>query len=239
MCQFKSAIVLRDESAKGGFKLLLSPWTESHSELCTIFKLNDTATARLYFARVEFSPPSMETAHQVETYKLRIDEERTPEWFSDEIRELVTLKLAAYIKSIIVTGNVALLIGGQFILAGSAKIECAKACVITAMLESSNVGLMLESSNVGEMWESSNVGEMWESSKVGEMWESSNVGEMWGSSNVGLMRGSSNVGEMWGSSKVGEMWGASNVGLMRGSSNVGVMRESSKVGENHTTNKTK
>lgn len=88
MCQFKSAIVLRDESLKGGFKLLLSPWTESHSELCTIFKLKDGS--RLNFARVEFSPESMDKAYLPETYKLWIDEGRTPEWFTEEMNEAVS-----------------------------------------------------------------------------------------------------------------------------------------------------
>ena len=93
MCQFKSGIVLRDESSKGGFRLLMSPWSESHSELCQIFKLNDTAKAKLYFARVEFSPPSMDVAYKPETYKLKIDEERTPDWFDDEMKEKVSEKV--------------------------------------------------------------------------------------------------------------------------------------------------
>ncbi|HYB97500.1 MAG TPA: hypothetical protein VEC57_00005, partial [Candidatus Limnocylindrales bacterium] len=133
MCQFKSAIVLKDESAKGGFKLLMSPWTESHSELCVIHKLNDTAKARLYFARVEFTPSSMDKAHLVDEYKLRIDEERTPEWFDDDMKVAVTDKLRAYIKSIIVEGDVQLLIGGQFIIAPGAKVESAHSMVINAI----------------------------------------------------------------------------------------------------------
>jgi len=133
MCNFKSGIVLRDEKEKGGFKLLMSPWTESHSELCQIFKLNDTANAKLYFARVEFSPPTMETAHLVDGYKLKIDEARTPDWFSEEIKENVAAKMAAYIKSIIVSGDVDLLIGGQFIIATGARIGSAKAMVINAI----------------------------------------------------------------------------------------------------------
>jgi hypothetical protein len=52
MCEFKSGIVLRDKKEKGGFRLLMSPWTESHSELITIFKLNDGKM--LHFARVEW-----------------------------------------------------------------------------------------------------------------------------------------------------------------------------------------
>src|ERR1700743_2772125 len=105
MCNFKSAIVMRDEGSKGGFRLLLSPWTESHSELETIFKLKEKA--RLNYAKVEFTPDDMAKAHLVETYKLTIDQERTPEWFDDEMKEKVTEKLSDYIKSIIISGDVA------------------------------------------------------------------------------------------------------------------------------------
>ena len=81
MCNFKSAIVVKEPRNKGGFQLLMSPWTESHSELITIHKLKDDA--RLKFARVEFTLKSMDEAYLPETYTLRIDEERTPAWFDD------------------------------------------------------------------------------------------------------------------------------------------------------------
>ena len=199
MCQFKSAIVLKEPRNKGGFQLLMSPWTERHSDLIQMYNLKDDG--RLKFARIEFCPPSLKTAHLVETYKLRIDEERCPDWFDEEMKSAVGEKMTAYIKSIIVSGDVNLLIGGQFIIAPNVKVQSTKACIINAMIDS----------NVGEMWESSNVGEMWGSSNVGVMRESSNVGVMRESSNVGVMRGSSNVGEMWESSNVGVMWGSSKV----------------------------
>ena len=189
MCEFKSGIVLRDESLKGGFKLLMSPWTESHSDLIQMYNLRDDS--RLRFARVEFKPPTMDDADKPDTYKLRIDEDRCPEWFDDEMKESVSDRMRTYIKSIIIKNDVCLLIGGQFILSGKAKIETAKNCIITAMLDSSNVGEMRDSSNVGVMRDSSKVGEMRDSSNVGEMWDSSKVGVMLDSSNVGVMRDSS------------------------------------------------
>ena len=131
MCQFKSGIVVKDESAKGGFRLLMSPWTESHSELITIHKLKDGA--RLTFARVEFSPDDMKNAYLPEKYKLTIDEARTPDWFDTDMKEKVADKMRDYIKSIIVSGDVELLIGGQFIIAPGAKVESAKAMVINAI----------------------------------------------------------------------------------------------------------
>ena len=109
----------------------MSPWTESHSELCQIFKIKDGS--RLSFARVEFSPPSMDTAHLLDGYKLKLDEERTPNWWTDEIKDSVIEKMRAYVKSIIVDGDVQLLIGGQFIIAPGAKVECAKEMVINAI----------------------------------------------------------------------------------------------------------
>ena len=139
MCNYKSAIVLRDESAKGGFKLLLSPWTESHSELCQIFKLNDKASARLYFARVEYSPKDLSKAHDISTYSLKLDEERRPEWWTQEIREDVAEKLKAYVKTIIVNDARDLLIGGQFVLGPKAQIQTVKECVINAMVDGSTV----------------------------------------------------------------------------------------------------
>jgi hypothetical protein len=228
MCNFKSALVIRDESRKGGFELFLSPWTEHHSTLMVMRGIKDGD--RINCARVEFSPPDLSTADKVETYKLRLDEDRKPEWWSDEMAESVAKKMAVYIKSIIISGDAAILIGGQFILASNAKVESAENCIITAMMESSQVGTMRDSSKVGTMWGSSQVGTMMGSSKVGTMRESSQVGEMWESSQVGEMWESSQVGEMMGSSQVGTMMGSSKVGTMRESSQVGEMRESSQVG---------
>src|ERR1035437_6684829 len=131
MCQFKSGIVIKDGKEKGGFKLLISPWTESHSELVTLFKLNDDKM--LHFARVEFSPKELSEAYKPETYSLKIDGDRTPEWFSDEMKEKVADKMRAYIKSIIVSGDVELLVGGQFIIAPGAKIEKADCMVINVL----------------------------------------------------------------------------------------------------------
>ena len=131
MCEFKSALVVKDGKEKGGFRLLLSPWTESHSELETIFNLRDGA--RLNWAKVEYKPGDMAFAYLPERYKLTIGEQRTPDWFDDEMKEKVTAKMDANIKSIIVTGDVRLLIGGQFIIAPDCKIECAHTMVISAM----------------------------------------------------------------------------------------------------------
>jgi len=236
MCQFKSAIVLKEPRNKGGFQLLMSPWTDSHSDLIAIHKLRDDG--RLRFARVEFSPTSMATADKPETYALEIDEDRTPDWFSDEMRDAVAEKMRTYIRSIIITEPVDRLIGGQFILADGAKIKTAKNCLIESMLCNSTVNVMLANSTVNSMWgkskvnsmrDNSMVNSMWanstvnsmrDKSMVNAMWDNSTVNSMWDNSMVNAMRDNSKVNAMRGNSMVNSMWGKSTVKEMRGNSKV-------------------
>ena len=181
MCQFKSAIVVHDERCKGGYRLLMSPWTESHSELMTIHQIKDGS--RLNFARVEFSPPSMEVAHLPDGYVLKIDEGRTPDWFGAEMKDRVTDEMRDYIRRMIVSGDVELLIGGQFIVAPGAKVECAKAMVINAIC----------GGTVSEIWGGTvseicggTVSEIW-GGTVLEIWGGT-VLEIWGGT-VSAIRG--------------------------------------------------
>jgi len=209
MSQFKSAIVLKGPRNKGGFQLLMSPWTDSHSDLIAIHKLRDDG--RLRFARVEFSPASMATADKPETYALKIDEDRTPDWFSDEMRDAVAEKMRTYIRSIIITEPVDLLIGGQFILATGAKINTSKNCIIESMLANSMVNVM---------WDNSTVNAMRSNSTVNAMWNNSTVNEMLANSTVNEMRDNSTVNVMWANSKVNVMWANSKVNVMRDNSTV-------------------
>ena len=181
MCNYKSAIVRRNEASKDGFDLLFSPWTESHSELCTIFHLQDGA--RLNYAFVEFSPPSLETAYLVETYKLRLDENRAPDWWSAAMREAVADRMRAYIASIIVHGDVDLLIGGQFVIAPGANIKRAKAMIISAMC----------GGTLTEMW-GGTLTAMWGGTLTAM--HGGTITKMWGGTLTAMHGGT--LTEMWG-----------------------------------------
>jgi hypothetical protein len=204
MCNFKSGIVLRDGKEKGGFKLLMSPWTESHSELITIHKLRDDG--RLRFARVEFSPPSMDTAHILAGYKLKIDEGRTPDWFDDTMKSAVTERMAAYIKSIIVDGPVELLIGGQFIIAPGASIQVAKEMKISAIC--GGTVSEIRGGTVSAIW-GGTVSAIW-GGTVSEIWggtvseiRGGTVSAIWGGT-VSEIRGGT-VSAIWGGT-VSAIW---------------------------------
>ena len=165
MCKFKSGIVLRDERNKGGFALLMSPWTESHSDLIAMNDLRDDG--KLRFARVEFSPPSYAELHLPEKYALRIDERRTPDWFDEEMKAAVADKMRGYIKSIIVTDDRKILIGGQFIVCGQAKICEVKTCAIQSVSGSASIGSVYGSARIDFVYGSASIDYVYGSASIG------------------------------------------------------------------------
>ena len=185
MCKFYSAIVLKNGD------IIHNPWTTSHQDLIEEFNINDNNGYTQRFVKIEFYPEDQNDIDDETKYVLRVDENETPDWFT-EIIDSVTEKMMVIIKNMIIKNQTLKVLTGKCIILSNSKVDkmIASKCYV---MKSSNVGEMRESSNVGEMWGSSNVGEMWGSSNVGEMWGRSNVGEMRESSNVGEMRGSSNV----------------------------------------------
>jgi hypothetical protein len=84
-----------------------------------------------------------------------VDQDIIPEWWDDAMREDATRKLRAIVARAIVTEDRTMLLGGTWVLGGSANVNRAVSVRIVSM---------------------------WDSSQVGEMWDSSQVGTMGGSS---------------------------------------------------------
>jgi len=131
MCRPFSAIVLQSPRDKGGFRLLMSPYTDSHSDLITLHDLKDAG--RLTFARIEFTPPDWKTAHLVESYALRLDEERAPAWWTEETAEAVTEQMRAHVSRCIITDARPLLLGGKWIIGPGADVGRADFANIIAL----------------------------------------------------------------------------------------------------------
>jgi hypothetical protein len=172
MCKFKSAIVVKDAKQKGGFRLLLSPWTDSHSDLIDLHSLRDDG--KLRFARIEYSPPDMSAAHLPEKYKLDIDEERTPAWFDEDMKAAVAEKMDFFIKSILVNGEVALLIGGQFIIAPGAKIGRVKNAFVASVLDA-RIDHVFDSANIGSVYDSAKIDHVSGNAKIGSVSDSARI----------------------------------------------------------------
>jgi hypothetical protein len=200
MCQYKSGIVLRDEREKGGFKLLISPWTESHSDLIAMHKLNDGKL--LHFARVEFYPESMSDAHLVEKYALHIDEERKPEWLDDEMFSAITERMSNYIRSIIVTGDINILIGGQFIVAPKCKVECVKTCVISAVLGDATISGVRDNAKISGVWDNAKISDVWDNAKISDVRDNATISDV---------RDNATINGVWGSAKISGVRGSATI----------------------------
>jgi len=97
MSNFKSAVIVYDISAQDRFHILMSPWTDSYEDICNSLSFENTSGTTNAIIHVEFSPSSMDKAHLIDDYKLKIDESQIPGWFDAEMRERVSSRMRAYI----------------------------------------------------------------------------------------------------------------------------------------------
>ena len=143
MCKFLSAIVKRDG------KVVYHPVTDSHEDLVAFCGLSDKGLD--YFVRVEYTSDNL---HDLSTYKLRVDEESTPEWFEDH-REMVVKYLSDKLKGMLITGRREILLGGVWIIDGGE----------VGMLKGGRV-VILRNSTVREVLAGGTVQKVWAGGKI-------------------------------------------------------------------------
>ena len=74
MCQFKSAIILKDR--------VFIPDYDSHSDMLRELKIEDTrANAERLFVRAELVPKGGDYASDIATWKYRVDQDILPDWY--------------------------------------------------------------------------------------------------------------------------------------------------------------
>ena len=198
MCQFKSAIVLKNGD------VLHNEFIDSHEDIITINGLKDNKTES--FVRVEYLPTG--ELWEIGKYKLSVDEPQTPEWF-DKVKDKAERKLKAIINRMIISVDTPMVVGRRIIVKPGVKILSIRQTVIDVLYKDSRVNVMWGNSQVNVMRGNSQVNKMWENSRVNEMWGNSRVNEMRENSQVNVMRENSQVNEMRENSQVNEMWGNS------------------------------
>lgn len=79
MCNFKSGLILRN-------RVVLAPeGNESHSDLLESLNIEDTRlNASKKFVRAELTPPDGNKAIEIDQWKFRVDQDITPDWYSDD-----------------------------------------------------------------------------------------------------------------------------------------------------------
>lgn len=198
MCEFKSGIILKDRCYIAN--------TNSHSDMLKELGIDDTyLNATKTFVRAELLPANKEWWTNPETWRFRVDQDITTEWFEldrqkyeDEFRTAVK---SWHKEHVLVDQEIEELTSGVYRLKG---------CKVKKLLNDVKVDFCYNS-KIGEMWDNSKIGIMQGSSQIGIMRGSSQIGEMKGSSKIDVMRDNSQIDVMWDNSQIGEMWDSSQI----------------------------
>lgn len=79
MCNFKSGLIFKN-------RVVLAPeGNESHSDLLESMNIEDSRlNASKMFVRAELTPPDGNKAVDIEKWKFKVDQDITPDWYSDD-----------------------------------------------------------------------------------------------------------------------------------------------------------
>ncbi len=118
MSKFKSGIVLKD-------RVFCPLDYDSHKEMIAELKLDDK-TSKPEFVRVEIIPIDNNIFnHNMDNWKLKIDQDFKPDWFSEEFAEaeMKTALKGVFEERFITKGAIDKIYKGRWYLGGSAQVE--------------------------------------------------------------------------------------------------------------------
>ena len=124
MCQFKSALVLKDR--------IFLPEYDSHDKMLQELGIEDNFTnASKVFVRVELSPEDGDIFSDVDGWELKVDQDILPDWWNEaerlpQLKELVETWMQ---KHTIYAGEVA---DGVWLATGSATVKAYDSATVTA-----------------------------------------------------------------------------------------------------------
>ena len=124
MCQFKSALVLKDR--------IFLPDYDSHDKMLQELGIEDNFTnASKVFVRVELSPEDGDIFSDVDGWELKVDQDILPDWWNEaerlpQLKELVETWMQ---KHTIYAGEVA---DGVWLATGSATVKAYDSATVTA-----------------------------------------------------------------------------------------------------------
>ena len=185
MCNFLSGIVLKNGD------LLWNPYTDSHEDLVVINNLRDKRGDE--FARVEFSPPDLSQMDKPDTYKLKLDQERTPDWWTAKLAEKISDNMRGIVRRMIISGDATMLCGGAYILTSGAKISTIKHARLLVIMGSAKVDYISGSAQVTNIYGSAQVDYISGSAKVDYISGSAKVGNISDSAKVDYISGSAKI----------------------------------------------
>ncbi len=225
MCQFKSAIILKDR--------IYIPDIDSHTEMLKQLKIEDNfINAQKTFVRVELIPKEEDPFSNIENWTFKIDQDVTPDWFNvivDKSRMIEAVKEWAKNRIYIGADNLELYNGANYILKDCTNVVLMNNVNIHKIYGNSNINAMYDNSKIENLYDNSKINEMYGNSKIETMYNNSKVNYMYNNSKINSMYNNSKINSMYNNSKIGYMCNNSKINYMYNNSKVDIMYDNSKI----------
>jgi hypothetical protein len=189
MCKFISLVATKSKVFGDGN-------LDSHEDIIKQAKLDDSKPKELLtFCRVEITPKDNDIFnHNISNWVLKVDEERTPDWWSDKQEKMCLLK----VKSILADKSI-FLIGGEYEEINE-DIRFVK-----------DVKIKILKGTVQEVYDGGTVQKVWGGGTVQKVYDGGTVQKVYDGGTVQEVCDGGTVQKVWGGGTVQKVWGGGTV----------------------------
>jgi len=178
MCGYLSALVLRSG------EVIQHEATDSHEDLVEWQNLKDESVVDKKFVRVEYTPKDFNDLADIDKYELRLDENEAPGWWDEEMQSNTERKLKAIAERRIVTEKRGVLLGGCWVIAGSAQIAKVYSSRVIAVYGSATIRNVYGSATIGDVFGSATIECVFGSATIGDVYDSATIECVFGSATI-------------------------------------------------------
>ena len=225
MCQFKSAIILKDR--------IFIPDYDSHTEMLEELGIADTTeNAERLFVRAELIPANNDVFSDIDTWIFHVDQDIQPEWFVAEYeKQRMIQAVKGWAKTHIHIGidNLKIDSGKGHYIEDCKNVEICGSATVNYIYGSATVNNICDSATVKNIYGSATVNNICDSATVKNICDSATVKNIYGSATVNNICDSATVENIYGSATVKNICGSATVNYIYGSATVNNICDSATV----------
>ena len=225
MCQLKSGIILKNR--------VFVPEYDSHTEMLEELGIKDDyLNASKTFVRAELSPANGDVFSDIDTWKLTVDQDITPEWYDeDTYKPQVVEAVKAWAKDHIHIGvdDLKISAGRNHYIKDCKDVQICGSATVKNIYGSATIENIYGNATVENICGSATVENICGSATVENICGSATVENIYGSATVENICGSATVENICGSATVENIYGSATVENIYGNATVKYIRGSATV----------
>ena len=225
MCQLKSGIILKNR--------VFVPEYDSHTQMLEELGIKDDYfNASKTFVRVELSPTDGDVFSDIDTWKLSVDQDITPEWYDeDRYKPQVVEAVKEWAKDHIHIGvdDLKISTGRNHYIKDCKGVDICGSATVEYICDSATVGYICDSATVKNICGSATVKNICGSATVKYIRGSATVEYIRDSATVEYIRGSATVKNICDSATVNNIYGGATVNNIYGGATVNNICDSATV----------